>query len=311
MMEEFPPDEGQKSLTSELLGDNQLNGSASASYCNVSVKNRDIDLSSCNKYGNHDSLQTDQVGGVNQSHESNTKQKLVKFRIRTKAISGDLGSPSKPKSLTTVNDPTCTGDDVRSRNTLSVGCNQGYSMQEIGEGSDRSSSLQLLHSGLKLNVNDEENPYKDTTDSDIMFNEAAADAVRRTRSMKMKATSQEQNGWNHNTKLRVEHALAGPSATEENFSSKAYNGIVSEEWMSSSKVRERSRSTRTKLGGGNENNVKFSSRRKPNPSVRKLSWLMLSEQEEGYRYIPQLGDEVVYFRQVCHACSEFFSVQTW
>jgi PH-interacting protein len=31
---------------------------------------------------------------------------------------------------------------------------------------------------------------------------------------------------------------------------------------------------------------------------RKLSWLMLLEHEESYRYIPQQGDEVVYLRQV-------------
>ncbi|XWS76643.1 hypothetical protein CRYUN_Cryun01aG0194900 [Craigia yunnanensis] len=317
MMEEFAPDEVHKSLTSELLGDHQLNGSASASYCNVGLTKGDIDSHSCDKYGNHDTSQTDQVGGVNQSHESNkiAPHKLVKLRIRTKAISGDLGSPSILKLLPAVNDPTCNGDDVRSRNTLSVDHNLGYSMQEIGEGSDRSSSLQLLHSGLKLNMNDEENAYKDTTDSiglnaindhdsEIVFTEAAADAVCRTRSMKMKATSQEQNAWNHNSKLRVEHALAGTSANEENFSVKAYNGIVSEEWMASSKIRERSRSTRTKRGGDLDNNLKFSSGMKSNPSVRKLSWLMLSEQEEGYRYIPQLGDEVVYFRQGHEECIE-------
>ncbi|XVF72736.1 hypothetical protein PTKIN_Ptkin12aG0144300 [Pterospermum kingtungense] len=312
MMEEFPPDEVHKSLTSELLGDHQLNDGASASHCNASVNNGDIDLSSCCKYGKED-----QVGDVNQSHESNTitRPKLVKLRIRTKAILGDLGSLSGPKSLTAVNEPTCNGDDVRSRNTSSVDCNLGYSMQQIGEGSDRSSSLQLLHSGLKLNMNDEENPYKDTTDllglksirdhdSEIVFSKAAADVVRRRRSMKMKATSQEQDAWNHNSKLRVEHALAGPTENEENFSLKAYNSIVSGERMSSSKVRERSRATRTKQTGDHENNLKFSSRRKPNPSVRKLSWLMLSEQEEGYRYIPQLGDEVVYFRQGHEACIE-------
>lgn len=30
----------------------------------------------------------------------------------------------------------------------------------------------------------------------------------------------------------------------------------------------------------------------------KTNWLLLSAQEEGCRYIPQLGDEVVYVRQV-------------
>lgn len=37
-----------------------------------------------------------------------------------------------------------------------------------------------------------------------------------------------------------------------------------------------------------------------NHPVGKLSWLMLSEYEEGYRYIPQLDDEVIYLRQVIY-----------
>ncbi|XVF22103.1 hypothetical protein REPUB_Repub12eG0145000 [Reevesia pubescens] len=318
-MEEFAPDEVHKSLTSELLslGDHQLNGSASASICNVSLNSGDIEWSSSDKYGTHDSSQTDQVGGINQSHEAKeiTPHKLVKLRIRAKAISGGLGSPSTLKPLTAVNDPTCSVGDVRSRNTSSVDHNLGYSMQEKGEGSGRSSSLQLLHSGLKSNMNDGENKYKDTTDSvglnaindhdsEIVFTEAASDAVRRTRSMKMKATSQEQNAWNRNSKVRVEHAFAGKLANDENLCVEAYNGIVSQEWTSSSKVRERSRSTRTKRIGDHDNSLKFSIVRKSNPSVRKLSWLMLSEQEEGYRYIPQLGDEVVYFRQGHEECIE-------
>ena len=40
------------------------------------------------------------------------------------------------------------------------------------------------------------------------------------------------------------------------------------------------------------------SRRRPPNSMKKMSWLLLSEHEEGYRYIPQLGDEVAYLRQV-------------
>ncbi|OMO82129.1 hypothetical protein COLO4_23236 [Corchorus olitorius] len=126
------------------------------------------------------------------------------------------------------------------------------------------------------------------------FTEAAADAVRRTRSMKMKASSQEHNAWNRISNGRVE-----TSANEENISVKAH-----EEWKSSSKARERSRSTRTKRGGDHDKISKYSSGRKSNFSVRKLSWLMLPEQEEGYRYIPQLGDEVVYFRQGHEECIE-------
>ncbi|GMJ01027.1 hypothetical protein like AT5G49430 [Hibiscus trionum] len=291
MMEEFAPDGVHKSLLS--LGDHQLNGSASASYSDVSLNQGDIGWSSCDKYVNHDSSQTNQVIGVNQSHESNeiTPHKSVKLRIRTKAFSRDLESPSKQKSIVIVNDPACDERDARPRNTLSAKQNLGYSMQEMGEGSDRS---RLQHSIGLNSIND--------NDSETVFTEAAADADRRTQSMKMKATSQGQNAWNHNLKVKIGHAVAGTSENEENFSSKAYKAIVSEEWMSSSKHRDGSRSSRTKRSGGHDNNLKFSIGRKSNPSVRKVSWLMVSEQEEGYRYIPQLGDEVVYFRQGHEEC---------
>ncbi|KAE8676675.1 protein PROLIFERA-like isoform X1 [Hibiscus syriacus] len=279
MMEEVSPDEAHKSLLS--LGDHQLNGSPSASYSNVSLNQGHIGWSGCDKYGNHDSSQTDQVIGVKQSHESNeiTPHKSVKLRIRTKAISRDLGSPSKQKSITIVNDPTCDECDMRPRNTLSATLNLGYSMQEMGEGSDRS---RLQHSIGLNSINDH--------DSETVFPESAGDADRRTQSMKMK--------------VKVGHAVATTSENDENLSSKGYHGIASEEWMSSSKHRDRSRSNRTKRSGGHDNNLKFSSGRKLNPSVRKLSWLMVSEQEEGYRYIPQLGDEVVYFRQGHEECIE-------
>ncbi|KAE8696992.1 protein PROLIFERA-like isoform X1 [Hibiscus syriacus] len=278
MMEEFAPDEAHKSLPS--LCDRQLNGSPSASYSNVSLNQGDIGWSSFDKYGNHDSSQTDQVIGLNQSHESNeiSPHKSVKLRIRTKAISRDLESPSKQKSITVVNDPTCDERDARPRNTLSAKLNLGYSMQEMDEGSDRS---RLQHSIGLNSINDH--------DSGTVFTKAD-DADRRKQSMKMK--------------VKVGHAVAGTSENEENLSSKGYNGFVSEEWMSSSKHRHRSRSNRTKRSGGYDNNLKFLSGRKLNPSVSKLSWLMVSEQEEGYRYIPQLGDEVVYFRQGHEECIE-------
>ncbi|KAL5561007.1 hypothetical protein UlMin_030754 [Ulmus minor] len=41
----------------------------------------------------------------------------------------------------------------------------------------------------------------------------------------------------------------------------------------------------------------LSARNMSDHPVGKLPWLMLSEYEESYRYIPQLGDEVVYLRQ--------------
>jgi hypothetical protein len=37
---------------------------------------------------------------------------------------------------------------------------------------------------------------------------------------------------------------------------------------------------------------------KRNQGSSKHSWLMLREHEDSYRYIPQLGDDVMYLRQV-------------
>ncbi|XP_022741670.1 bromodomain and WD repeat-containing protein 3-like isoform X2 [Durio zibethinus] len=68
-----------------------------------------------------------------------------------------------------------------------------------------------------------------------------------------------------------------------------------EECGSSSRLAVGSRSTRNR-----RSNYHFhdsSPIRKPHQSARKLSWLMLTTHEEGSRYIPQLGDEVVYLRQ--------------
>ncbi|KAB2065130.1 hypothetical protein ES319_A09G069400v1 [Gossypium barbadense] len=71
--------------------------------------------------------------------------------------------------------------------------------------------------------------------------------------------------------------------------------LPSKEWGSSSRMAVGSRSTRNR-----RSNYYFhdtSPIRKPNQSTRRGSWLMLTTHEEGSRYIPQLGDEIVYLRQ--------------
>ncbi|KAL8481278.1 hypothetical protein ACS0TY_027705 [Phlomoides rotata] len=66
------------------------------------------------------------------------------------------------------------------------------------------------------------------------------------------------------------------------------------EWKSLSRKSVRSRSTRTKRSSSYIRDI--SPPRKLN-QTGKSSWLMLSAHEEGSRYIPQLGDGVVYLRQ--------------
>lgn len=116
------------------------------------------------------------------------------------------------------------------------------------------------------------------------FGEATADVIRRKRSMRLKATSSQSSARNSVLRLRSIDKVK----KQEIPSTSAYDGASLEEWPSTSRSRSASTSKQSLNTGIRLNNV-----------ARKVSWLMLSEHEQGCRYIPQLGDEVVYFKQVC------------
>ncbi|XP_050376385.1 uncharacterized protein LOC126793802 isoform X2 [Argentina anserina] len=115
-------------------------------------------------------------------------------------------------------------------------------------------------------------------DAGLNLSEAATDSARRLRTLKIKATSREPDSLSRIPKSRGGYQRTSVDAED-----------------SSTKVCDtrllRSRSTR------NQSDQIVSSQRMLTDPVGKLSWLMLSKHEEGYRYIPQLGDEVVYLRQ--------------
>lgn len=120
------------------------------------------------------------------------------------------------------------------------------------------------------------------------FPDAETDFVRRARSMEMKASTCDSDRGNHKLKLRKGDRAVGTSRISEGPSS---------EWTSNGNVTARSRSTRSR-----QDNFFPEDRGSPDTSQsnftgRKISWLMLSEHEPGYRYIPQLGDQVVYLVQ--------------
>ncbi|XP_044499284.1 bromodomain and WD repeat-containing protein 1-like isoform X2 [Mangifera indica] len=73
-----------------------------------------------------------------------------------------------------------------------------------------------------------------------------------------------------------------------------------EEWGSSSRMTVGLRSTRNRRSSYHFCDSSPVDRRKAHQSSRKGSWLMLSTHEEGSRYIPQLGDQIVYLRQGHH-----------
>ncbi|KAK2649656.1 hypothetical protein Ddye_017145 [Dipteronia dyeriana] len=255
--------------------------------------------------------------GTNYPPESKENPRL-KLRIKTKGILRDPRNPNL-KSVTAVEDhPSAEGNSM-SDSPLCMEHNQISGVPEDVEGSGRSSSEQLQNETVKLKMHvgtESERPHRVRTDSDcfdggleentldainyknsaIDFPKSASDSIRRTRSTKVKVTLREPNAVNHNFKLRVGHESVGISRSVGSSSTKA----LAEEWMPTSNAASRPRSTRSRQGGNYGENPHHFSGRKSNFPVRKLSWLMLSEHEEGYRYIPQLGDEVVYLRQGHH-----------
>ncbi|KAJ8573705.1 hypothetical protein K7X08_010216 [Anisodus acutangulus] len=135
------------------------------------------------------------------------------------------------------------------------------------------------------------NEYNETGSE---FPHAATDAARRKRSLRFTAMSRDTAFGKDDQKIREIHVAVGSSRNAEKLTKKS-TGFLPLGWTSSNVSKCRS-SRNSKEGSSRDENV-FSSGMSLNEAVKKLNWLLLSEQEEGYRYIPQLGDEVVYFRQ--------------
>lgn len=126
--------------------------------------------------------------------------------------------------------------------------------------------------------------------------EDSINVARRTRSMGLKASTGSQNFVADDKKLGQGHE-SGYSFRSNQNSSMSKCQLPQEEWGSSSRVTVGLRSTRNRRGY-NAHETSPVDKRKSNKSSKKGSWLMLSTHEEGSRYIPQLGDEIAYLRQV-------------
>lgn len=144
------------------------------------------------------------------------------------------------------------------------------------------------------------NACNDHNETGSEFPHAATDAARRKRSLRFTATSRDTAFGKDGLKIRESHVAVGSSRNTEKLTKKA-TGSPPLGWTSSNVFKCRS-SRNTKEGSSKDENA-FSSGMSSNEAVKELNWLLLSEHEEGYRYIPQLGDEVVYFRQVHYLVS--------
>nr|CAD1833232.1 unnamed protein product [Ananas comosus var. bracteatus] len=103
----------------------------------------------------------------------------------------------------------------------------------------------------------------------------------------------------HGSRFRATRANFGSleaSTSGGRYFSDARDQLLPDEWKSASKTIVGMRSVRNRRENYSFSDPRPLDKRKHQPS-RKLSWLMLLEHEESYRYIPQQGDDVAYLRQ--------------
>ncbi|KZV17019.1 bromodomain and WD repeat-containing protein 3 [Dorcoceras hygrometricum] len=126
--------------------------------------------------------------------------------------------------------------------------------------------------------------------------EIAPEGIRRARSIRLRSSMRDPNVLDSNFMFEVARDDSeDPSAHIEKASLSGAEENSCEEWKSDSRTSVRLRTSRNRKGG-HVRGTSPADRRKSN-QLSKSSWLMMSAHEEGSRYIPQLGDEVVYLRQ--------------
>ncbi|XP_073135794.1 uncharacterized protein [Henckelia pumila] len=127
--------------------------------------------------------------------------------------------------------------------------------------------------------------------------EVAPEGIRRARSIRLRSAMRDPNISDSNFTYKGTHDDSeDPSAHFEKASGSRAEENSCEEWRSDSRTSVRLKATRNRKGGHYVRETSPADRRKSN-QLGKSSWLMMSAHEEGSRYIPQLGDEVVYLRQ--------------
>ncbi|KAK4282559.1 hypothetical protein QN277_013920 [Acacia crassicarpa] len=260
-------------LQSSLLGDHYLNGDDKRT---------------------EDSLERTEINPDLKMKATMNSTKLV---LKKKQNSEGNRSPCKLKFVI---------PQIDSEKSSFMASNLGMEVPKEGDYNDKISSQQLLRSYSDNKVHDhtqrkdrsskcEVNPEvgTDMEESSRIVSrysendrcDPVSDPIRRTRSIRIKTTSEESNNMNLRIKIRGGQNSGG-----------TLNQAGSSADMSD-QLHRRSRPSRNRRGGYFADDSDSLIQRMSNPPIKKLPWLMLSEHEEGYRYIPQLGDEVVYLRQ--------------
>ncbi|XP_019441306.1 PREDICTED: bromodomain and WD repeat-containing protein 1-like isoform X2 [Lupinus angustifolius] len=249
---------------------------------------------------------------VYSSHSRDLKMKAPmkarKIVIKKKQPLTDIEGPCKLNFFSSQAYSTGARGDLISGNSSFAGPNLVVEVPEEAEHDIKLSSPKLLHSysgrksydhtkewnkSLKGKVRPDGSGCDLEENTSIFSNQhgfgigpsdVVSDPRRRTQSMRMETTSEEPNALNLRIKVRRGQDSHGTSSLEGSSINVPNH------------LHQRKRASRNWRDEYIANDPGILTRMS-NLKEKKLSWLMLSEQEEGYRFIPQLGDEVVYMRQ--------------
>ncbi|KAK1278957.1 hypothetical protein QJS04_geneDACA007097 [Acorus gramineus] len=268
-------------------------------------------------------------------------QPIKKLRIKSRGLA--FGSPSnKLKSVGATDDWRSSGCNPTPNSSMQIGRNldEGEGSEPSLEHHDRNTSeklvvqtedLKIVHSDStnkmynvvyrrsklsrgRTNFENSIHPMEESTSNSNSQNEwpnsdlpevMMHDEVHRTRSVSTRMASSQWKPATNNSRLKEGDGSAGTSRV----AGKPLNvlrQLQTDELASCMVVGLRS--SRNRRGNHDLSDTDCGNRRRGRPSTKKLSWLMLLEHEEWYRYIPQLGDEVAYLKQghqeyleLCHS----------
>ncbi|THU56539.1 hypothetical protein C4D60_Mb11t18290 [Musa balbisiana] len=154
-------------------------------------------------------------------------------------------------------------------------------------------------SGAGINVKEDTTSDSDYYGGDVKMelgiSNSMIDSSCRTRSMR--TSRNELTDSNNNFRVIQRNDPLGASTSRGRSTLNACDQLIFDEWKSTSKMTVGLRSTRNRRENYNVTDFRPLDKRRNHQSIRKLSWLMLFEHEDSYRYIPQKGDEVAYLRQ--------------
>ncbi|KAH9318804.1 hypothetical protein KI387_020573, partial [Taxus chinensis] len=154
--------------------------------------------------------------------------------------------------------------------------------------------------GLEVMVKNSLNVDRQIPKITLKFHAMSAEGGRKARSKRMKQAKefiQEADSISKHCMIEDSHNDEEKRTRFHTDRLDARQSLVCSEWGSTSRVCSALRPARNKKSTTISNLRVPVEKKKGRQSTRKQSWLMLSEAEEGNRYIPQFGDEVAYFIQ--------------